>query len=306
MADKDLGDGPSLELPKLFGRKDKKRRGDDPAADEASTAPEATAAPEDRPVAPSPEPEPAPEPETVEAEGVEPETPDPRAVDPAEVTMPLPVPAPAAPEPTTEPTTEPAVPEPEPVATPEPEPVAPTAPTAPTERAPEPAPIPAATRVGTRPEPEPESQAESSGEATGRRRAPTAPDIPPGVATVLVGALVAALGIGLTWLGLLGCEAVRGTQSCGGPGLLIMLTIMVALVIGGAALLKALGVPQSGSLSFLGFGILTVVVLTFLAESLYEPWVLVMLPVISAAGYGIAYYVTTRFAEPELDPDLRR
>ena len=74
------------------------------------------------------------------------------------------------------------------------------------------------------------------------------------------------------------------------------------MVLAGAALLKALGVPQSGSLSFLGFGILAVVVLMFLLEDLYEPWVLVALPVISAAGYGIAHWVTTRFTEP--DPDF--
>lgn len=257
MADNDLGDGPSLELPKLFGRKDKKRRGDD--------------------LAPTDEPSAATEPSTASGpEAPAPEGADRPAVDPAEVTMPLPVPAPAAPEPT-------------------PEPVAPTPPT---ERAPAPFPVTAATRVDPRPEPGPAAA------ATGRRRLPTAPAMPTAVAAVLVGALVAVLGIGLTWLGLLGCDAIRGTQSCGGPGLLVMLAIMAAMVVSGAALLKALGVPQGGSLSFLGFGILAVVVLMFLIEHLYEPWALVAIPVISAVGYGIAHWVTTRFTEP--DPDLRR
>lgn len=285
MPDKDLGDGPSLELPKLFGRKkDKKRKGGDDAAPEvepSAEGPSATSAPVEEEPAPAAAPDPAP-------------------VDPAEVTMPLPVPAPD-PEPVE-------VPEPEPEPAPSPDPVPEPEPAS-TAPAPAPAPAPTSAR-----EPETGPPAETTlveeplpvpaegREEAGRRRELTAPSLPSGVAAVLVGALVAVLGIALTWLGLLGCEAVRGTESCGGPGLVVMLAIMAAMVVVGAALLKAFSVPQSGSLSFLGFGILAVVVLTFLLEHLYEPWVLVLLPFISAAGYAVAHWVTTRFDEP--DPDF--
>lgn len=267
MADKDPSDGPSLELPKLFGRKkDKTRRGRaeeaTPPAGQAREA-ESTPAEEPRSAGSTPAEEPAAPPEPAAA--AEPTAPVP-VVDPAEATMPLPV---AAPERTA------------------------TERAAPDEVAPDqgPAPEPAATATEPPPTPEPR-----------RRREPALPSIPSGPAAVLVGAVIGGLGILLTWLGLLGCEAIRGTESCGGPGLVVMLAIMVAMVVVGAALLKLLGVPQGGSLSFLGFGILAVVVLMFLLDHLDNLWVLVSIPVISALGYGVAHWVTTRFTEP--DPDF--
>lgn len=261
MADKDLEDGPSLELPRLFRRKKARKsrdRDDEPRrVDETAT--------------------PAP-----------PETPQPGVDDVAQVTMPLPVPAA---EPAVDPRPEP---DSEPARAPEPEP-APQAEST-TTHAMQPAePATGTTRVEAPPAP---PRLERSRK---RIREPGGQTMSPALTAVLVGAVVAALGIGLTYLGLLGCEAVRGTQSCGGPGLLVMLVIMVAMVVAGAAALKAAGVPHSGSLSFLGFGILTVVVLTFLLEHLYEPWALVALPLISAASYGIAHSVTTRFTDAATD-----
>jgi hypothetical protein len=344
MADKDPGDEPSLELPKLFSRKKAKRRrsdDEDPAviSEESTVQPAADdldartpGPPADAPVEPMSAPpeeragstpaEPPVEPAGVPSAGA-PSAERPAAVEPdpeeradAEPTLAAGPALDEAGDGATEVTAELSLPAPAPDT--EPEPVdAPEAVGAVNVQSPEQVPSPPLSPAVTTPidpvddaAPDDDSDGypdEDSDETepAGRRRGPKAPTLPTmstGAAAALVGALVGVLGIGLTWLGLLGCAAIRGTQSCGGPGLLVMFAIMVALVVAGSHLLKALGVPQSGSLSFLGFGILAVVVLTFLAENLYNPWVLVSLPVISAAGYGIAHWVTTRFTEP--DPDF--
>jgi len=228
MPDKEMGDGdgPSLELPSLFGRKKRSR---------------SRAA----------EPEPAPEP----------------AAEPDRAPLPEPVTAPVA-EPVTEPVTEP---------------VAATE----VERT---APLP----VATAPSPEPVAAAPRR---VKERRPIRVPSMSTAAASVFVGALVGALGVLLTYLGLQGCEAVRGTDSCGGPGLLILVAIVVVMVVAGGAVLRALRVPDAGNLSFLGVGILSVVVLMFLIDQLFEPWIIVAIPLLSAAAFALAHWVTTRYVE---------
>src|SRR3990170_2200276 len=63
-----------------------------------------------------------------------------------------------------------------------------------------------------------------------QRRQVSLPEVGAVPAAVLTGALVGLLAVGLTWLALRGCAAVRDTTSCGDPGLLVLLAI--ALVVG--------------------------------------------------------------------------
>ena len=112
-------------------------------------------------------------------------------------------------------------------------------------------------------------------------------------AVPLTGIVVGGLAVLLAWLAGVGCEAVRGTSACGGgPGLLILLVVLVVLTWTGSLLLRVLGVPHAGSTSLLAVGILAVLVLVFLLGSLDEGWALVAVPVASAISYAASWWVT--------------
>ena len=162
-----------------------------------------------------------------------------------------------------------------------------------------PAPVPEPTpplRRATPPEP-----------SGGRRRAatsgPKVPELAASTAVLVVGALIGLLGCVLTFLGLKGCELATGTDSCGGPGLLVLVVILVVMVLAGAVALRTLGVTEPGNVSFLGVGITTVVVLLFFIEQLYEPWMFAVVPMVTAVSYALARWITTRYADDILDDD---
>ncbi|HEX4976885.1 MAG TPA: hypothetical protein VFV40_03370, partial [Nocardioides sp.] len=272
---RDEPDEPTLELPSFFRRR--KRRDDGSESSETTVDTSAEQAPEvEEPVVDR----------TTEADV------------PA-----APEPAPATPEPA-----EPATPEPAEPATPEP-----AEPAAPEPATPEPALAEPATPAETPPPPEPaaEPAAEPAGEpapapAPARRRAArpdrtprTLPALSPGAASLVVGALVGLVGTALTWAALQGCEALRGTDSCGGPGLLVLVAILVLMVLAGTLLLKALRVSEPNATSFLGVGLMTVIVLVTLMENLFSAWMFLAVPVLTALSYLAAQWVSTRFVDTE-------
>ena len=143
------------------------------------------------------------------------------------------------------------------------------------------------------PEPQPEPQ------PVARRTARRRPRLGGMPAAALTGLLVGLVTVGLTWGSQRGCEAVRGTSSCGdGPGFLLLLAIMVAMVFLGAGLLRLLGVPDPGSTSFLGVGLLAVITLLFLVGVIFAWWMAIVLPACAALTYALSHWVTTTYAEP--------
>ena len=111
---------------------------------------------------------------------------------------------------------------------------------------------------------------------------PRAPDValsglPAAAAT---GVVVGGLAVLLAWLATSACDAVRGTSSCGGgPGLLILVAVLVVLAYAGSLLLRLFGVPDAGSTSILAVGILAVLVMVFLLGSIDEWWAVIAIPV---------------------------
>jgi len=272
MATDDQGnDGPSLELPSLgFGRRKRRKESAEPATDAPRPADEVTPEP-----APTPAPTATPTPERVPA--------------PAPGPTPQPEPEPVrAPEPTRTVT-----PAPQPAPQPTPQVV------------PQPAPPPAtaATALETEPEGEDgEHPTRPRRRARGSRPRPTlpaVPTVPAMAASVLTGVVVGLVTVALTWGSLRGCEMTRGTATCGGgPGFLLLLVIVVVAVLLGAGLLRALRVNDPGSTSFLGVALLTAVALLFLVEVLGSGWMIVVIPVVAAATFALAHWVTTAFVEP--------
>jgi hypothetical protein len=113
-------------------------------------------------------------------------------------------------------------------------------------------------------------------------------------AAAVTGVAVGALAVLLAWLAGAGCSAVRGTSSCGGAiGLPLLLAGLVLLAWVGTVLLRALGVADAGSTSVLAVGIMAVLVMVFLLGSLDEWWALVAVSLVTAIGYGAAWWVTS-------------
>jgi hypothetical protein len=146
---------------------------------------------------------------------------------------------------------------------------------------PEPAPTPAA-------EPQP------------RRNAPREREPGGMLAAVLTGAVVGSGVVGLTWAALRSCEGVQGTSSCGDAGYPLLGLLLVVMVVVGALLLRLLRVTDPTTTSFLGLG-LGVVVLLVLADHLMDRGMVVVIPVLCAATYGLAHWVTGTFVEPPRD-----
>ena len=169
-------------------------------------------------------------------------------------------------------------------------------------QAPTASPVPERTEVSA---PATPGRGRRGGRRAARRARPTARIVPVPVALLATGLLVGLFGAGTTYGGLLGCDAVRGTKSCGGgPGLLLLVAIFALMVLLGAGLLAALRVPDARSTSVLGVGITAVVALVVLMSALFSAWMLVATPLISAAAFWLAWWVSTRRVElPERGPE---
>jgi hypothetical protein len=157
----------------------------------------------------------------------------------------------------------------------------------PTSVAPEPIPVPATPRRAPRP----------------RRSRPA---VAGPVAAGLTGLLVGAAGAAGTLGAMAGCEAVRGVSTCGGaPGFFILVAILALMILLGAGTLKAFGIADGASTSFLAVGVVTVVTMLVLLDVIFSPWMFLVIPLLGAVAYLMAYWVTTRF-EGETSDTLRR
>lgn len=265
MADKDSPEA-SLELPSLgFGRKKKRERraaedAEDTIAPPAPVEPE-PAAPEP---APEPQPEPAPEPASAPAIEAEPE-PDP------------------TPEPDPAPEPEPAPPPPPPAV------VTPSAPIRPRPVAPKPAAEPVAGAPVPDVEPEP---------AASRGPGPSLPSLAAMPAALVTGLVAGLVLVGLVWASQAACDLVRGTSSCGDAGFLLLLASLIVTGWLGGVLMRGFGVPDGASTSFLGIGLVAVVLMLFLGGQLFAWWVVVVVPLVAVAAYALSQRVTTAMVEP--------
>jgi hypothetical protein len=128
-----------------------------------------------------------------------------------------------------------------------------------------------------------------------RISAPTLPTYP---AAALTGVVVGLAMVGLTFLALRGCEAFRGTSSCtGGPGIVLLIAIFALSVLVGSTLLRAFHVADPGSSSFLAVGVVAVIALLFLIDTLDHWSVLVVVPLLSVGAYLGSVWITLTFVD---------
>ncbi|MFT4289059.1 hypothetical protein [Nocardioides sp.] len=118
------------------------------------------------------------------------------------------------------------------------------------------------------------------------------------LAAGLTGALVGAFLVLATLGGLRGCESLRGTSSCGGPGFPLLLAIVVVAWLAGAALLRLGGVQASGSISFLAVALVSVLTVLFLLDAIDDWSGAVAVLVLTVAAYLLSHWVTTAYINP--------
>ena len=130
-------------------------------------------------------------------------------------------------------------------------------------------------------------------------RLPTLPALP---AVLLVGAMVGVAAVLMIYGSLRLCDAATGTASCGGgPGLLMLLAILIALTYLGGWLLRGFGISDAGSTSFLAVGLVAVVAMLFLVDSLDEWSGAVLVPVVTVLAYALSWRVTATLVDAGAD-----
>lgn len=134
-----------------------------------------------------------------------------------------------------------------------------------------------------------------------RKRLRTPSSIGGTSAAIITGLLVGVITVGLTWGSLRLCELVKGTSSCGNPGFLLLVAIMVSMTLLGSLLLRVWGVPDPGSTSFLAVGLLAVMTLLFLVDVLFNWWMIIVVPLFAVLTFALSHWVTTSFVEPTHD-----
>src|SRR6478752_2859022 len=138
-------------------------------------------------------------------------------------------------------------------------------------------------------------------EAPPARERRARPDIrlPGGWPAVLAtGVVVGLVVVGLTWLSLRTCEAVQGTTSCGTAGYPMLGLVLVLAVLAGSTLLRLAQVPDPVSTSLLAVGCAAVIALVFLIDHLDQPAMVIVIPLVCAATFAGAHWLTTAVIEP--------
>jgi hypothetical protein len=131
-----------------------------------------------------------------------------------------------------------------------------------------------------------------------RRRRPRPPRVPTELVVLLAGALTGLLLVGGTWAGLRGCTAVRGTPSCGMPGVGLLLLIVVVAGVVGSLVMRLGGVAGHAGTSALGTGLLCVLVLLALLPYDERWWMVLLIPGLGMATFLASWWLITTNVQP--------
>jgi hypothetical protein len=144
---------------------------------------------------------------------------------------------------------------------------------------------------------------EESGPSASEALVARLPAINPVYAAIIVGLLSGLAAVLLAFGAGRGCDAIRGTESCGGGiGLIALVAILALEVLIGAALLKAWRIADPYSTSFLGVGVVAMIAMLLFLDSIDSPWMLLVIPLMTAASFALSWWITVRFID-EYDED---
>jgi hypothetical protein len=130
--------------------------------------------------------------------------------------------------------------------------------------------------------------------------------LPIPLAAAATGLLVGSASALLVWLGMTGCDAWRGSPSCGGGLGVGMLTAVVLISwIIGRFLLGFAEVPDALMVSFLGVAVVMIVVMLFLIDETFSVWMWLVMPLLTAATFVTSAWLV-RALGGTARPDDRR
>lgn len=115
----------------------------------------------------------------------------------------------------------------------------------------------------------------------------------------LVGLLAGFALVFATNATLRACDAAKGTSSCGGPGLFLLLAILLLILVGSRSLLKLWGFDDAGTVAFLGLGLTAIVALLFLTAHLLSITMVLVIPALCVATFLIGGWLATTMAEAD-------
>jgi hypothetical protein len=142
----------------------------------------------------------------------------------------------------------------------------------------------------------------SGEQASGRGYRPrTQVPVSPAVGAAGSGCLVGIGAVVLVALGVRACDAWRDTTSCGGPGLLMLVAIVVALVLLGSVLLAYVHVPHPVLVSLLGVTLAALTILFGFVEDTSSVWMWLVMPLLGAGSFALGHLVLSTAAKPEDD-----
>lgn len=137
--------------------------------------------------------------------------------------------------------------------------------------------------------------------ATARTTALRIPALNGPTAAAAAGLLVGAFLVATTLAGQELCTVARGTSSCGTPGYLLLIAILIVGVVLGSQVLAFAGAEEPGSTSTLAIALFAVLALVLVGGSLLAWWMILVAPLLSVACYSLSHLVTTRFAAEPID-----
>ncbi|MEU4192963.1 hypothetical protein AB0E69_13775 [Kribbella sp. NPDC026611] len=118
-----------------------------------------------------------------------------------------------------------------------------------------------------------------------------APPLPPLLILAVVGLLCGFAAVALVWLSERSCDRFRDTTNCGALGLPLLVVIIVVTIVLGALALGRLAMPHPKLVPFLGIAFMAAVVLAFLTGHLDSPWILAVVPALTALTFLLANLV---------------
>lgn len=116
-------------------------------------------------------------------------------------------------------------------------------------------------------------------------------------AAVMIGAIVGAFMALAVWFSGTVSQWTRGTSSLGDKGAIILIAVFALAIIVGGYLLRLAGARSPFTISFLGSALVAVLSMLFLTDVFAHAWGVIIVVILAAAAYALAYWVTTNYID---------
>jgi len=116
-------------------------------------------------------------------------------------------------------------------------------------------------------------------------------------AAVMIGAIVGAFMALAVWFSGTVSQWTRGTSSLGDKGAIILIAVFALAIIVGGYLLRLAGARSPFTISFLGSALIAVLSMLFLTDVFAHAWGVIVVVILAAAAYALAYWVTTNYID---------